>query len=192
MRELSLHLLDIAENSISAGASRIVISVREDLVADELWLQVADNGKGMSEEMVANVLDPFVTTRTTRRVGLGIPLLKQAAEACGGFLKVESEQGIGTTLTAKFQHSHIDRMPLGDLGDTMITLLLGTPAVNWVFNYQYNDQCFEFDDTEVKEVLGDMPLSDFRVIEFLSNTISDGIRDTKNITTEEGVMYANH
>jgi anti-sigma regulatory factor (Ser/Thr protein kinase) len=192
LRELSLHLLDIAENSISAGASRIVISVREDLVADELWLQVADNGKGMSEEMVANVLDPFVTTRTTRRVGLGIPLLKQAAEACGGFLKVESEQGIGTTLTAKFQHSHIDRMPLGDLGDTMITLLLGTPAVNWVFNYQYNDQCFEFDDTEVKEVLGDMPLSDFRVIEFLSNTISDGIRDTKNITTEEGVMYANH
>ena len=192
MRELSLHLLDIAENSISAGASRIVISVREDLVADELWLQVADNGKGMSEEMVANVLDPFVTTRTTRRVGLGIPLLKQAAEACGGFLKVESEQGIGTTLTAKFQHSHIDRMPLGDLGDTMITLLLGTPAVNWVFNYQYNDQCFEFDDTEVKEVLGDMPLSDFRVIEFLSNTIADGIKDTKTITTEKGVVYANH
>ncbi len=192
MRELSLHLLDIAENSISAGASRIVISVREDLVADELWLEVTDNGKGMSEEMVAKVLDPFVTTRTTRKVGLGIPLLKQAAEACGGFLKVESELGKGTKLTAKFQHSHIDRMPLGDLEDTMITLLLGTPAVNWVFNYYYNDQCFEFDDTEVKEALGDLPLSDFRVIEFLSNTIADGIKDTKTITTEKGVVYANH
>jgi len=192
LRELSLHLLDIAENSISAGASRIVISVREDLVADELWLEVTDNGKGMSEEMVAKVLDPFVTTRTTRKVGLGIPLLKQAAEACNGFLEVESELGKGTRLTAKFQHSHIDRMPLGDLEDTMITLLLGTPAVNWVFNYQYNDQCFEFDDTEVKEALGDMPLSDFRVIEFLSNTISDGIGDTKIITTEKGVLYANH
>lgn len=192
MRELSLHLLDIAENSISAGASRIVISVREDLVADELWLEVTDNGKGMSEEMVAKVLDPFVTTRTTRKVGLGIPLLKQAAEACGGFLKVESELGKGIKLTAKFQHSHIDRMPLGDLEDTMITLLLGTPAVNWVFNYYYNDQCFEFDDTEVKEALGDLPLSDFRVIEFLSNTIADGIKDTKTITTEKGVVYANH
>ena len=192
MRELSLHLLDIAENSISAGASRIVISVREDLVADELWLEVTDNGKGMSEEMVAKVLDPFVTTRTTRKVGLGIPLLKQAAEACNGFLEVESELGKGTRLTAKFQHSHIDRMPLGDLEDTMITLLLGTPAVNWVFNYQYNDQFFEFDDTEVKEALGDMPLSDFRVIEFLSNTISDGIKETKNIATEKGVVYANH
>ncbi len=192
MRELSLHLLDIAENSISAGASRIVISVREDLVADELWLEVTDNGKGMSEEMVVKVLDPFVTTRTTRKVGLGIPLLKQAAEACGGFLEIESEPGKGTKLTTKFQHSHIDRMPLGNLEDTMITLLLGTPAVNWVFTYQYNDQCFEFDDTEVKEALGDLPLSDFRVIEFLSNTISDGIKDTKNIATEKGVVYANH
>jgi len=192
LRELSLHLLDIAENSISAGASRIVISVREDLVADELWLEVVDNGKGMSPEMVANVLDPFVTTRTTRRVGLGIPLLKQAAEACVGFLTVESELGVGTKLTAKFQHSHIDRMPLGNLEDTFITLLLGTPAVNWVFKYQFNDQSFEFDDTEFKEALGDLPLSDFRVIEFLSNTISDGITNTKIITTEEGVLYANH
>jgi anti-sigma regulatory factor (Ser/Thr protein kinase) len=192
LRELSLHLLDIAENSISAGASRIAISVREDLLADELWLEVTDNGKGMSVEMVANVLDPFVTTRTTRRVGLGIPLLKQAAEACGGFLKVESELGKGTKITTKFQHSHIDRMPLGNLEDTMITLLLGTPAVNWVFDYHYNDQSYEFDDTEFKEALGDLPLSDFRVIEFLSDTIVEGITNTKNIATEKGAVYANH
>lgn len=192
MRELSLHLLDIAENSISAGASRIVISVREDMVADELWLEVADNGKGMSPEMVSKVLDPFVTSRTTRKVGLGIPLLKQAAEACNGFLTIESELGKGTKLTTKFQHSHIDRMPLGNLEDTLITLLLGTPSVNWVFNYQFNDQSFEFDDMEFKEALGDLPLSDFRVIEFLSNTIIDGISNAKNITTTEGVVYANH
>lgn len=192
MRELSLHLLDIAENSISAGASRIVISVREDLVADELWLEVVDNGKGMTPEMVAKVLDPFVTSRTTRNVGLGIPLLKQAAEACMGFLTLESELGKGTKLTAKFQHSHIDRMPLGNLEDTIITLLLGTPGVNWVFRYQYNDQVFEFDDTEFKEALGDLPLSDFRVIEFLSDTINEGVRKARNITTKEGVVYANH
>ena len=192
MRELSLHLLDIAENSISAGASRIVISVREDLVADELWLEVVDNGKGMTPEMVAKVLDPFVTSRTTRNVGLGIPLLKQAAEACVGFLTLESELGKGTKLTAKFQHSHIDRMPLGNLEDTIITLLLGTPGVNWVFRYQYNDQVFEFDDTEFKEALGDLPLGDFRVIEFLSDTINEGVRKARNITTKEGVVYANH
>ncbi len=192
MRELSLHLLDIAENSISAGASRIVISVREDMVADELWLEVSDNGKGMSPEMVSKVLDPFVTSRTTRKVGLGIPLLKQAAEACNGFLTIESELGKGTKLTTKFQHSHIDRMPLGNLEDTLITLLLGTPSVNWVFNYKFNDQSFEFDDMEFKEALGDLPLSDFRVIEFLSNTIIDGISNAKNITTTEGVVYANH
>ena len=192
MRELSLHLLDIAENSISAGATRIVISVREDLVLDELWLEVEDNGKGMTPDMVAKVLDPFVTSRTTRRVGLGIPLLKQAAEACNGFLTIESELGKGTKLTAKFQHSHIDRMPLGNLEDTLITLILGTPAVNWVFHYQYNDQVFEFDDTEFKEALGDLPLSDFRVIEFLSYTISEGVQEAKNITTKEGVVYANH
>ena len=192
MRELSLHLLDIAENSISAGASRIVISVREDLAADELWLEVSDNGKGMSPDMVEKVLDPFVTSRTTRKVGLGIPLLKQAAEACNGFLTLESEPGKGTKLIAKFQHSHIDRMPLGNLEDTFITLFLGTPAVNWVFKYQFNDQCFEFDDTEFKKALGDLPLSDFRVIEFISNTITDGIANARNITTKEGVVYANH
>lgn len=192
MRELSLHLLDIAENSISAGASRIVISVREDLAADELWLEVSDNGKGMSPEMVEKVLDPFVTSRTTRKVGLGIPLLKQAAEACNGFLTLESEPGKGTKLTAKFQHSHIDRMPLGNLEDTIITLILTTPAVNWVFRYQYNDQVFEFDDMEFKEALGNLPLSDFRVIKFLSNTITEGVREARNITTKEGVVYANY
>ncbi len=192
MRELSLHLLDIAENSISAGASRIVISVREDLVADELWLEVSDNGKGMSPEMVKKVLDPFVTSRTTRKVGLGIPLLKQAAEACNGFLTLESEPGKGTKLIAKFQHSHIDRMPLGNLEDTIITLILTTPSVNWVFRYQYNDQVFEFDDMELKEALGNLPLSDFRVIKFLSNTITEGVQEARNITTKEGVVYANH
>ena len=192
MRELSLHLLDIAENSISAGASRIVISVREDLIEDELWLEVADNGKGMTSESVAKVLDPFVTSRTTRKVGLGIPLLKQAAEACNGFLSIESELGKGTKLTAKFQHSNIDRMPLGNLEDTIITLILGTPDVNWVFNYQYNDQVFEFDDSEFKEALGELPLSDFRVIEFLSNTITEGVKEARNITTKKGVVYANH
>ena len=192
MRELSLHILDIAENSISAGASGIVVSVREDLKADELCLEVADNGKGMSPEMLASVLDPFTTSRLSRKVGLGIPLLKQAAEACRGFLRVESELGKGTKVTAKFQHSHIDRMPLGNLEDTFLTLLLGAPSVHWIFNYQYNQQSYRFDDAEFKEALGEIPLSDFRVIEFLSTTIHNGIAKVINITTEKGVVYANN
>lgn len=192
MRELSLHLLDIAENSISAGASRIVISVREDLAADELWIEVSDNGKGMTPEMVQQVIDPFVTSRTTRKVGLGIPLFKQAAESCNGWFEIKSEPGVGTKVTARFQHSHIDRMPLGNLEDTLLSLFLGTPEVNWVFEYQYNQKCFTFDDTEFKEALGDLSLSDFRVIEFLSSILKDGINQAKHITTEEGVVYANH
>ena len=192
MRELSLHILDIAENSISAGATQIEITVIEDLLQDELWITVQDNGRGMDAEMVKRVIDPFVTSRTTRKVGLGIPLLKDAAEACNGFFTIDSEIGKGTTIRTKFQHSHIDRMPLGNLEDTIITLILGTPAVNWVFFYQFNDQIFEFDDREFKEALGDLPLSDFRVIEFVSNTIKDGVQEAKNITTKEGVVYANH
>jgi len=177
LRELSLHLLDIAENSISAGASRIVISVREDLVADELWLEVVDNGKGMSPEMVANVLDPFVTTRTTRRVGLGIPLLKQAAEACVGFLTVESELGKGTKLTAKFQHSHIDRMPLGDLASTLLTRVISAPQIHWECQYQVDSQTFLFDNGRIMQELEGIPLTDPAILSFLRQLIEEGIQN---------------
>jgi len=192
LRELSLHLLDIAGNSIAADAAGIVVSVREDLTADELWLEVTDNGKGMSAKMFASVLNPFTTSRKNRKVGLGIPLLKQAAEACGGYVRIESELGKGTKVAAKFQHSHIDRAPLGNLEDTFLTLLLCAPSVHWVFTYQYNQQSYKFDDAEFKEALGDIPLSDFRVIDYLSTTIHDGISNVINITTEKGVVYANY
>ena len=192
MRELALHILDIAENSISAGASRVEIVVNQDSLDDELWISVKDNGRGMDEELLARVMDPFVTSRTTRKVGLGIPLLKQAAEACNGGLTLESQPGIGTELTVKFQNSHIDRMPLGNLADTFLSLLLGTPEVNWVLHYQVDDQVFDFDDTEVKQVLDGMPLTDYRVIEYLTNTIQDGITGINEIAIKQGVNYAHN
>lgn len=192
MRELALHILDIAENSISAGASRVEIVVNQDSLDDELWILVKDNGRGMDEELLARVMDPFVTSRTTRKVGLGIPLLKQAAEACNGGLTLESQPGIGTELTVKFQNSHIDRMPLGNLADTFLSLLLGTPEVNWVLHYQVDDQVFDFDDTEVKQVLDGMPLTDYRVIEYLTNTIQDGITGINEIAIKQGVNYAHN
>lgn len=192
MRELSLHILDIAENSISAGATQIEITVIEDLLQDELWITVQDNGRGMDSEMVKRVIDPFVTSRTTRKVGLGIPLLKDAAEACNGFFTIDSEIGKGTTIRTKFQHSHIDRMPLGDLAETFLTLLIGTPEVHWIFTYKVNDQVFLVDDQEIKEVLNGISLTDSRVIEYLNHLFREGIAETKESAVTQGAQYANH
>lgn len=190
MRELALHILDIAENSIAAGASQIAICIRKDTRNDELVITVKDNGQGMDDELIAKVMDPFITSRTTRKVGLGIPLLKQAANACNGDLTIQSQPGKGTLLTAKFQECHIDRMPIGNLADTFLTLLLGTPEVNWVLGYQVNDEIFHFDDTEVKEVLDGMSLTDYRVIEYLTNTIQNGINNINETAIKQGVNHA--
>lgn len=190
MRELALHILDIAENSIAAGASQVAICIRKDTRNDELVITVKDNGQGMDDELIAKVMDPFITSRTTRKVGLGIPLLKQAANACNGDLTIQSQPGKGTLLTAKFQECHIDRMPIGNLADTFLTLLLGTPEVNWVLDYQVNDEIFHFDDTEVKEVLDGMLLTDYRVIEYLTNTIQNGINNINETAIKQGVNHA--
>lgn len=177
LKELSLHILDIAENSVNAGASKVEISVIENLNNDTLSISIADNGKGMDTEMVRKVTDPFITTRTTRRVGLGIPFLKEAAEACNGGLKIESQPGVGTKIDVLFQRSHIDRMPLGDLSTTFLDLLIGYPQVHWGFKYQVNERVFQFDDREVKETLQDIPLSEPSVIDFLARTIANGIEE---------------
>ena len=176
MRELSLHLLDIAENSVAAGASQIKISVREDTRTDLLQMSVEDNGKGMDAKMVASVVDPFVTSRTTRKVGLGIPLLKEAAEACNGFLKITSQVGVGTTLFVQFQRSHIDRMPLGDLADTFLHLLIANPSIHWLFCYQMDDQSFELDDAPIKAELEGISLTEPAILNYLRVTIETGIR----------------
>lgn len=177
MRELALHLLDIAENSVSAKADTIQITVEEDHAADRLRMTVQDNGKGMDADTVARVVDPFVTSRTTRKVGLGIPLLKAAAEACNGGLYIQSEVGKGTCVTVDFQHSHIDRMPLGSLKETILTLVVGSPEVHWIFQYTVDGQTFLFDDQPVKEALEGVPLSNPAVLGYLRETLEAGIRD---------------
>lgn len=181
MKELSLHLLDLAENSVSAQAHTITIAVCEDLVADRLQISVADDGKGMAPEVAARVVDPFYTSRTTRNVGLGIPLLKEAAETCGGRLELVSQPGMGTTITAIFTHSHIDRMPLGNLPDTLLGLLVAHPEIHWVFHYYLQltgsaePYQFAFDDQPVKEILDGLPLSEPSVLAFLRETLTSGI-----------------
>ncbi len=175
MRELALHLLDIIENSVSAQADTIRISVEEDLENDRLRMSVEDNGRGMDAEMVARVIDPFVTSRTTRKVGLGIPLLKAAAEACNGGLTIQSEPGKGTSVAVEFQHSHIDRMPLGNLPATILPLVIGSPEVHWIFNYTVNGNTFTFDDQPIKETLDGIPLSDPLVLGYLREMLQTGV-----------------
>ncbi len=175
MREIALHILDIAENSVAAGASEVRISVVEDVQADRLRVAVSDNGRGMDEDLLERVTDPFVTSRTTRKVGLGIPLLKAAAEACNGHLRIASAVGKGTHLEAEFQRSHIDRMPLGDLAGTVLTLVVGHPHVHWVFDYRVGDAEFNFDDEPIKRELDGVPLTEPAILAFVREMLREGV-----------------
>ena len=177
MKELSLHILDIAENSVNAGAARVEISVIEHIKKDTLSIIIKDNGRGMDAETVQRVTDPFITSRTTRKVGLGIPFLKAAAEACQGSLQIQSQVDIGTEITVIFQRSHIDRMPLGDLASTFLTLMIGYPQVNWVFKYQMDEREFTLDDKPIKNTLEGVPLSEPSVINYLRELITNGIKE---------------
>lgn len=185
MKEISLHLLDLAENSVSARATCVRIDVQEDFRTDRLIVSVEDNGAGMFEEMVAKVTDPFFTSRTTRRVGLGIPLLKSSAEACNGGLRIHSRPGAGTRVEAEFQHSHIDRMPLGDLAATFLTLTLAHPNVHWIFRYTYAPpfksapHVFEFDDQPIKAALDGFPLTHPDVIAYVRTTLEEGLAEAR-------------
>lgn len=181
MKELSLHILDIAENSINANASHIFIFVEENSEDDRLTLKIIDNGKGMSDEMALRIVDPFVTDRTTRKVGLGIPLLKAAAEMCNGFLNINSSIGKGTEIIVQFQRSHIDRMPLGDLSGTILHLIVGNPQINWTFQYKVNDQVYEFDDKYLKQELVGIPLSEPDVLAYIRNEITTGINTLSHL-----------
>ena len=184
MRELALHILDIAENSISAEADEIKILIEEDLESDLLQIIIEDNGKGMDPETLARVTDPFVTSRTTRKVGLGIPFFKAAAEACEGSLNIQSLPGKGTTVNVLFKHSHIDRMPLGDIVSTLQTLIIGTPEIHWVFEYRYNGSSFVFDDEPIKETLDGVSLTEPAVMRFIREMLESGIQETRNNRTE--------
>ncbi|MCX6027741.1 MAG: ATP-binding protein [Chloroflexi bacterium] len=177
MRELSLHILDALQNSLEAGATLVELIIEEDLPADRLTITVRDNGRGMTEEQMAHVTDPFFTTRKTRKVGLGIPLFKAAAERCNGELNLASQVGVGTTLTATFQHSHLDRAPLGDMTGTLITVILGGAGeVGYVHRVvgDAGTQEFEFHTAEIKAELGDVPLTHPDVRRWLQTFIAEG------------------
>lgn len=147
-------MMDIAQNSISAGASLITVDVCEDTAKDRLTISIVDDGRGMTAEQVASVTDPFYTTRTTRKVGLGIPLFKMEAEMTGGGLRIDSVPGKGTAVTAEFVPSHVDFIPLGDINSTVLLLITCNPDRDFVFHRRMDDREFTLDTRELREVLG--------------------------------------
>jgi anti-sigma regulatory factor (Ser/Thr protein kinase) len=183
MRELALHILDVVENALEADAQTVELIVIEDYAADRLTITVRDDGRGMDAETVQKVRDPFYTTRTTRHVGLGIPLLDAATERCAGGLDIQSTPGQGTLLTATFQHSHIDRAPLGDMPSTLMGILLREQAFDLCYTHQVRvgscTHIFELNTREIKQQLGDVPLATPAIRRWLGEYIAQGERGLK-------------
>ena len=175
MRELSLHILDIAENGITAGADCIRILLEEARNEDLLTIRIADNGHGMPVEKVEKLTDPFITTRTTRRVGLGLSLLAVAAERCEGKLNVKTAPGAGTEVEVTFRHSHIDRAPVGDMAATITTLILGNPLIDFVYTHIVDGKDFTMDTRELKAELGNDSLTNPVVIHHLTASIRNSL-----------------
>ena len=175
MRELSLHILDIAENGITAGADCIHILVEEARSADLLTINITDNGQGMPVEKIKKLTDPFVTSRTTRRVGLGLSLLATAAERCEGRLKVKTEPGAGTQVVATFRYGHIDRAPVGDMAATITTLIMGNPQIDFVYTHIIDGEDFSLDTRELKAEMGDLSLTNPVVIHHLTASIRNSL-----------------
>ncbi|MBN2038946.1 MAG: ATP-binding protein [Spirochaetes bacterium] len=169
MEDLSLHILDVAENATTAGATLIEINITEDRKNDILSLSIKDNGHGMDREMTGKIRDPFVTTRSTRRVGLGISLLEQSAIEAEGNLMIESEPGRGTEITATFRNTHIDRKPLGDIASTIITLIVGNPEIDIVYMSNLNGIITELDTREIKMEIGDIGITNSEVLKAIKS-----------------------
>ena len=173
MRELSLNILDITENSVSAGASLIEIDILENTEDKTLSVIIRDNGRGMSEEMLRNVRDPFCTTRTTRKVGMGIPLFRMAAEMTGGQLELESELGVGTTISGHFKTDSIDFTPLGDIDATILTLITMHEDIDFVYRFKIDENEFVLKTSELKAILGEVSFNDIDVRMWLKDYISE-------------------
>jgi hypothetical protein len=175
MNEISLHILDIVQNSITAEASKIEIRIDENIPNNEYVIEIIDNGKGMNEEMLKNVTDPFFTTRTTRNVGVGLSLFKQNAEQTGGSMTIESKSGEGTKVKAIFVYDHIDRLPLGDMAGTMTLLIGANPKIRFIYTHNTSLSEFEFDTKEVLEELGKVPINHPDILKALNEMIKENL-----------------
>ena len=167
--------MDIIQNSVRANASFVELEIFEDVKKDIFKLIFIDNGCGMSPEVLANVCDPFYTSRTTRKVGLGISLLKQNAEQAGGGLDIWSEEGKGTRLEVNFSHSNIDRPVLGNIAETMMLLVGANPEMDFIYKHTTSEGEYVFDTREIKEVLEEVALNDPNILVYLKEMINENI-----------------
>lgn len=173
MTELSLNVLDVANNSVSARASLIEITVRIQESTDLLTIIICDNGCGMTKEKLSKVDDPFYTTRTTRNVGLGIPFFKQSALSTGGNFIIESAPEVGTKVVATFRLTHIDRMPLGDINSTIYTLITQNLDIDFLYTYELNDKLFQLDTREFRKILGNIPMNAPEVSDYIKEYLEE-------------------
>jgi hypothetical protein len=178
LQDLSLHILDISENSIEAGATKINIMINEDTKGNKLVLKIEDNGSGLDEETRQKVLDPFYTTKKDKEAGLGISLLAQSAQEARGNLTLISQKGEGTTITTEFVYDHIDRKPLGNMADTIIALLTGRGLdIDIVYEHCKDGDGFTLDTREIKEELQEVPIDNPEVLNLLKETINNGLKE---------------
>ncbi len=177
MRELADNIMDIAQNSISAGARLTQVHVTVSHADDRITFCFKDDGCGMSEELVKSVIEPFTTTRKTRKVGLGLPLLKQTAEMTGGALEISSTVGVGTVVTATFGLGHIDRPPMGDVAGAWFSLVVMNPEKDFLFTYDYDGQVFTFDTRVIRETVAPLPLNQMEIASWIKDCISTEINE---------------
>jgi len=180
MLTLAAHILDIVENSTRAGAKLVKISIDENSSRDLLSIQISDDGCGMSGEVLQKVQDPFYTTKTVRRVGLGIPLLKDAALRSGGHFRIESEENQGTEITATFGLRHLDRQPLGDIINTIIILIIANSNVDFFYKHRHNDRQFELDTREIRKEIEDVPINHPEIIKYIRGTFEEGLNQIES------------
>lgn len=179
MKELSLHILDIVQNSLSANSKLIEIEINENFKDNVYSITITDKGIGMNKELLVNVTDPYYTTRTTRKVGMGISLFKQNAERSGGKLTIDSELGKGTVLEAIFEHNHIDRPQLGDIAGVVVLTAISNKNIRFIYRHTTDFGKYIFDTDEIKESLGELNINQAKIMSFLKEMIIENLKEIK-------------
>lgn len=176
MKEMALHILDIMQNSIRAEATCIILRIEEKPSVDRFVIEIEDNGKGMPEAIRSTVTNPFTTTRTLRRVGLGIPLLHQLCEECEGKLTIDSKEGKGTRIKAIMRYHHIDRLPLGDMVGTLYMLIMAKPEIRYIYEHDYEAQGFRMDTEQIVEMLDGLPINHPDILTWIKRYLTENER----------------
>lgn len=179
MLELAAHILDIAENSIRAEATLIEININEDTVNDSLSIEIIDDGQGMNPEEIKKALDPFYTTKTVRRIGLGLPLLADAAQRTCGYFNLKSQEGKGTAVQASFGLNHIDRQPMGDIISTLIILIAGNSDVDFIYRHKCDNRQFELDTRIIRKEIEDIPMNNPEILKYIREVLEEGFNEIK-------------